>query len=184
MRTMVYLLSCLLIPSWGCAHVRTVPVTACMHAAGNSHGTPTVEPPGTVTFDDVEITKVNPPTYFGTLTHVHTSTCDCLATEKEGRWWRRHEVRSPCVLECLEVFAEIPTYREIMRRGLRRDEDMDYWHLVSQANETFHSAVAATIRELKLYDVVLPYGTLRLREGSAARGIPDITHEVIKRVKP
>jgi len=183
MRTMVNLLSFSAVMSSRCAPARGAAIPSCMHAAGGPLAAPAVEPPATITFDDVEFTRLNPTVYSGTLKYVHTSSCDCLATEKEERWLHREEVRSPCVIECHEVFAEIPAYRQIRQRSLG-EGDADYWLLLSQANMVFRAAVAATIRELKLYDVVLGHGSLRLRDGSKARGIPDITHEVIKRLKP
>ena len=79
----------------------------------------------------------------------------------------------PAQVVAKTVFAEIPEYQEIKKKGLD-DADPEYWSLLAKANDKFYKAVAKTAEKEK-YDCVVEKGS-----SDKAKDGPDITQEVIK----
>ena len=86
--------------------------------------------------------------------------------------------RAPAVLSTSLIFDQIPEYQEIKEKGLD-ESDPEYWILLEKANRRFYAAVAATARALR-QDLVAETGAVI---GTDGESIPNITQQVIRRVK-
>jgi len=80
----------------------------------------------------------------------------------------------PATVKAKKVFAKIPEYQEIKRRGLTKN-DIEYWTLMKKASKKFRAAVKkASGTENK--DLVAESGAIEVK----GETIPDITAAVIK----
>ncbi|MHC5020033.1 MAG: hypothetical protein ACYTGX_07975 [Planctomycetota bacterium] len=81
---------------------------------------------------------------------------------------------APATVKAKKVFAKIPEYQEIVRRGLTKD-DIEYWTLMKKASKKFRAAVKkAAGTEGK--DLVAEEGAIEVK----GETIPDMTDAVIK----
>ena len=83
------------------------------------------------------------------------------------------DCKKPAQVVARTVFAEIPEYREIKRKGLD-DTDAEYWLLLAKANDEFYKAVGR-VAEQEKYGCVVEKGSSDEPEVG-----PDITQEVIR----
>jgi hypothetical protein len=136
----------------------------------------TCSPPERITFDDVMPlgNRFNP--IFGNSGLVHRANSGCCAVA------RCTGARYPAVVDLETCFNEIPEYKRMRVSGLPSDSP-DYILLLSRANEIFGNALAQYLQDANLYDTVFARGTLRLREGAKVPGMPDITSELVVRLK-
>ena len=135
----------------------------------------TVAPPATIRFDDVEPMGRRFHPVFGTTDLVHSDKTNCC------QFARCTGARSPAVVDLDLCFAAILEYRRAKTSGLSPDS-ADHILLVSRANEKFADALAQVLTDLRIYDTVFIRGMIRRKEGSAAKGIPDLTEEVVRRL--
>jgi hypothetical protein len=90
--------------------------------------------------------------------------------------------QKPCHLSADRVYAEIPEYQEIVRKGLT-DKDPRYHFLMKKASERFGEAVKAMARDAAYnHDLVAEDGTIR-KEKQDAADIPDRTDATIAKLR-
>jgi hypothetical protein len=89
------------------------------------------------------------------------------------------EGEKPATVKATDCFAVIPEWQEIQRRKLKQ-QDADYWILLSNANARFRQAVE-TVAKAGGNDLVAEEGTVQVGEGKAAP--PDLTKLVVEQIK-
>jgi hypothetical protein len=136
----------------------------------------TVSPPARITFDDMEPVTLRYRPVFGSTDLIHRGDNSCCT------FGRCTGARWPAVVDVAAVFAKIPEY-ERLQKGRYAPEEPDYILLLTSANERFADALGQYLEEAQLYDTVFERGSVRLRADSKAKGIPDVTEEVIKRLR-
>ena len=82
----------------------------------------------------------------------------------------------PACVDCDRVYAKIPEYQEVLRRGLT-DKDPQYHILMKKASKRFAAAVKKMARG-KNHDLVAQTGAVR-KAKEKAKDIPDRTQDVI-----
>lgn len=90
---------------------------------------------------------------------------------------RANFVRKPCAVSADRIYAAIPEYQEIQRKGISNDNPR--WHLLmKKASERFNAAVQAMARKYG-HDVVAEIGVCRADRDGVAEP-PDRTDEVLE----
>jgi len=85
----------------------------------------------------------------------------------------------PAVIDCDKVYAHIPEYKEIVRRGLTAKSPR-YHLLMKKATERFSAAVQKMARA-KNHDLVALIGAVQ-KAKKTAKDIPDRTQDVIRKI--
>ena len=148
----------------------------------------TAPPPAQVRFTEVEFVHPKPRLYYGDMNQAMCGVnCQCDREKSSFSWPPENESKWPCVLEAIRVFREIREYQEI-RMWEMKPGDASYHALLARANDRFYKAILSTLKALEMrhgfsYDMVLEKGHMKLKKGSKAKAIPEITNEVLKRIR-
>jgi hypothetical protein len=136
----------------------------------------TISPPNRITFDDIESVGTRYHPVFGSTESIHHANGPCC------RFGGCTGARFPAVIDVGVVFDHIEEYRRLRASGLPTDS-ADYVLMLSRANDKFAQALGKYLTDSRLYDTVFEKGTIRLAEGTKAKGIPDVTDEVLRLIK-
>lgn len=135
-----------------------------------------LSPPARIGFEDIEPVGRSFAPLFGSVAALHRKDSRCCA------YAPCRGSRSPATVDVASVFAAIEDYAALRRSRIPPDS-AEYIVRLSRVNERFADALGQAVVDLAVYDTVFDLGSVRLREGAEAKGIPDLTGEVLKRLR-